>query len=257
MMNKQKMMAAVTIATMTLSAGASVFADEKETVIGEEKVTEVVEGTPEVVEPTVPSEELPPVSDTDTGTAIGGKDTAVDTPADGAGVVVEEPTKSIEQPNVEPAKPDREPVKDKVEKPAEEQTKPTDSEPKDTPKTESTPPQEDKGSQAGQISTSTGQKVEDLGIEKPIVTDAGVKIVGTQNAQVIVQREDGSTEMLAAEAVGATVNEDKTVSVKASDGKMKTLPNTGQEMMTSVAMTVTGILGLIGTVVVKVKEWLG
>lgn len=237
-MNKQKIMMVVAIATMTFSTGASVLANESETVTGNNLGTEVVDdGLTDVVEPTKPSEEKP----------------------------VEERTQPSENPVVEPA----EPTEDSIVEPTEPKNEPVEqpTKPSEIPELAPTPneesgkdpvekPKEDTGVSPGQTSGSTGQKIEDLSVEKPVVTDTGVKIVGTQDAQVIVQREDGSTEVVAAEAIGATVNGDKTVSVKSADGKMKTLPNTGQEKLTSLAMIGSGFAILFGMALRKLKEFM-
>ena len=87
-------------------------------------------------------------------------------------------------------------------------------------------------SQIGTTSTSTGQVVHDV-TKEPVETNTGASIVSTQNGNVVLS--DGS--VVAPEEVGGTVNEDKTISVTDSEGKLKTLPNTG---------TAESILGAIG-----------
>ena len=88
-------------------------------------------------------------------------------------------------------------------------------------------------SQIGTTSTSTGQVVHDV-TKEPVETNTGASIVSTQNGNVVLS--DGS--VVAPEEVGATVNEDKTISVTDKEGKLKTLPNTG---------TTESILGAIGS----------
>ena len=60
-----------------------------------------------------------------------------------------------------------------------------------------------------------------------MTTDNGSSIVSVQNGQPVVSQADGSTQTVDPSSVGATVNSDKTLSVKSDDGQMKTLPNTG------------------------------
>ena len=86
--------------------------------------------------------------------------------------------------------------------------------------------------QIGTISTATGQVVHDV-TKAPVETNTGASIVSTQGGNVVLS--DGS--VVAPEAVGGTVNEDKTISVTDKDGNLKTLPNTG---------TAESILGTIG-----------
>ena len=89
-------------------------------------------------------------------------------------------------------------------------------------------------SQIGTISTATGQVVHDV-TKEPVETNTGASIVSTQDGNVVLS--DGS--VVAPEAVGGTVNEDKTISVTDKDGNLKTLPNTG---------TAESILSTIGVV---------
>ncbi len=86
--------------------------------------------------------------------------------------------------------------------------------------------------QIGTISTATGQVVHDV-TKAPVETNTGASIVSTQGGNVVLS--DGS--VVAPEAVGGTVNEDKTISVTDKDGNLKTLPNTG---------SAESILGTIG-----------
>ena len=106
-----------------------------------------------------------------------------------------------------------------------------DGVPDEKPKTTDQANQQGK-SQIGTTSTSTGQVVHDV-TKEPVETNTGASIVSTQNGNVVLS--DGS--VVAPEEVGGTVNEDKTISVTDSEGKLKTLPNTG---------TAESILGAIG-----------
>lgn len=84
----------------------------------------------------------------------------------------------------------------------------------------------------------------DVSPEKPIVTEQGQEIVGTQDSQVIVRTSDGTTQYVAPEAIGAKKNSDGTVTVKTKEGKMETLPSTGEKA--SVLMSILGI-GLLAS----------
>ena len=79
-------------------------------------------------------------------------------------------------------------------------------------------------SQIGTTSTSTGQVVHDV-TKEPVETNTGASIISTKGGSLVLS--DGS--VVAPEALGAVTNEDKTISVSTSDGKMVTLPNTGTE----------------------------
>ena len=106
-----------------------------------------------------------------------------------------------------------------------------DGVPDEKPKTTDQANQQGK-SQIGTISTSTGQVVHDV-TKDPVETNTGASIVSTQGGNVVLS--DGS--VVAPEAVGGTINEDKTISVTDKDGNLKTLPNTG---------TAESMLGTIG-----------
>lgn len=99
-------------------------------------------------------------------------------------------------------------------------------------------------SQVGTISTSTGQEVVEVTPEKPITTEAGFVIIGTDNSRPIVRYADGSTATVAAEAIGAVVNPDRTISVKTTEGTMTTLPETGEAASLMISLLGVILLGL-------------
>ncbi|HFI0795723.1 TPA: LPXTG cell wall anchor domain-containing protein [Streptococcus suis] len=101
-------------------------------------------------------------------------------------------------------------------------------------------------SQVGTISTSTGQEVVEVTPEKPITTEAGFVIIGTENSQPIVRYADGTTATVAAEAIGAVVNLDRTISVKTTEGIMTTLPETGEVASLMISLLGVTLLGLTG-----------
>ena len=115
-----------------------------------------------------------------------------------------------------------------------------DGVPDEQPKTTDQANQQGK-SQIGTTSTSTGQVVHDV-TKEPVETNTGASIVSTQNGNVVLS--DGS--VVAPEEVGGTVNEDKTISVTDSEGKLKTLPNTG---------TAESILGAIGVMLLTAVSY--
>uniref|UniRef100_UPI003F68F852 LPXTG cell wall anchor domain-containing protein n=1 Tax=Streptococcus pluranimalium TaxID=82348 RepID=UPI003F68F852 len=95
----------------------------------------------------------------------------------------------------------------------------------------------------GTVSPSTGQVVSSVTPEQPIITDKGYEIVSTNQGRVVIAEPNGTTREVEPEEVGAKRNEDGTISVKDSNGEMKTLPETGAE--TSIFMTVFGSLLMI------------
>ena len=111
--------------------------------------------------------------------------------------------------------------------------------------TTSTTKNEDKPA-VGEISKETQQVVSPVSETQPVVTDTGFKIVATANSNLVVQDFDGTLTQVSAEEVGGKVNKDGTVSVKTSEGKMTTLPETGEAttMMTTIGFLVLAFLGL-------------
>lgn len=97
-------------------------------------------------------------------------------------------------------------------------------------------------SQVGTTSTVTGQVVSNVAPSAPVYTNTGYQIVATQDSQVIVAYSDGSTSTLAPEAVGGTVNADKTISITDQSGEMKTLPHTGEKEEALMILAGTSIL---------------
>ncbi len=120
-------------------------------------------------------------------------------------------------------------------------TTPANSENSTTPTTKN----EDKPA-VGEISKETQQVVSPVSETQPVVTDTGFKIVATANSNLVVQDFDGTLTQVSAEEVGGKVNKDGTVSVKTSEGKMTTLPETGEAttMMTTIGVLVLALLGL-------------
>lgn len=94
-----------------------------------------------------------------------------------------------------------------------------------------------------------GQPVVTVTPTAPVVTVAGQTIVSTQNSQIVIANTDGTTSVVAPEAVGFKVNADGTLTGKDAKGKEVTLPKTGE------ASTV--ILTLAGTFFLAAAAFLG
>ena len=93
-----------------------------------------------------------------------------------------------------------------------------------------------------------GQPVVTVTPTAPVLTAAGQTIVSTQNSQIVIANTDGTTSVVAPEAVGFKVNADGTLTGKDAKGKEVTLPKTGE------ASTV--ILTLAGTFFLAVAAFL-
>ena len=261
-MNKKQLLATLALSTIALAQAGFVSADE---------VTPIDSSAPttEVVTPTAPSAstetEAPATQPTEPAvtpvdpTAPSDKDNAgsldgvpADKPApsdkpqdkDNAGSLDGVPTPSDKPqdkdnagsldgvPADKPAPSDKAQDKDNAGS--------LDGVPNEQPKTTDQANQQGK-SQIGTTSTSTGQVVHDV-TKEPVETNTGASIVSTQNGNVVLS--DGS--VVAPEEVGGTVNEDKTISVTDSEGKLKTLPNTG---------TAESILGAIGAMLLTAVSY--
>ena len=94
-----------------------------------------------------------------------------------------------------------------------------------------------------------GQPVVTVTPTAPVITAAGQTIVSTQNSQIVIANTDGTTSVVAPEAVGFKVNADGTLTGKDAKGKEVTLPKTGE------ASTV--ILTLAGTFFLAAAAFLG
>ena len=128
-----------------------------------------------------------------------------------------------------------------TEKPAdkpEEPASPTDKGTSEAPQNPETP-----------AVNVNGQPVVTVTPTAPVVTAAGQTIVSTQNSQIVIANTDGTTSVVAPEAVGFKVNADGTLTGKDAKGKEVTLPKTGE------ASTV--ILTLAGTFFLAAAAFLG
>ena len=228
-MNKKQVLATLALSTIVLGQAGFVSADELAPIDSSAPTTEVVTPT---APRTSTETEAPAVQPT--------------TPS--ATTETEAPTTQPTEPSVTPVDPTTPSVQDKdnagsldgvtTDKPAPSD-KPQDKDnagsldgvPAEKPKTTDEANEQGK-SQIGTTSSATGQVVHDV-TKEPVETNTGASIVSTQGGNVVLS--DGS--VVAPEAVGGIVNEDKTISVTDKDGKLKTLPNTG---------TAESIMGTIG-----------
>lgn len=116
--------------------------------------------------------------------------------------------------------------------------------------TVTTPTTTEPSTKGEEPSTTTEPAAEPIPLDQngnfnPFVSSGGQTIVGTNAGSIVVQYSDGTTQQVAPEAVGATVEGDGSIILKDSEGKLKRLPNTGEE--TSI-LSVFGLslLGAIG-----------
>lgn len=85
--------------------------------------------------------------------------------------------------------------------------------------------------------------------EEPVVTETGYQVVSTENSQVVILTEEGQVEVVAPEVVGAKQQDDGTLVVKASDGKMKVLPATGEH--DALILTIFGVIAILTALVLR------
>ncbi|WP_164682911.1 LPXTG cell wall anchor domain-containing protein [Streptococcus hyointestinalis] len=93
-------------------------------------------------------------------------------------------------------------------------------------------------SHVGTTSTVTGQVVQNVTAQAPVVTNTGATIVSTKDGQLVLT--DGST--VTPETVGATTNSDKTITVTKADGTKTTLPETGDKARSLLSILGAGLL---------------
>ena len=261
-MNKKQVLATLALSTIVLAQAGYVSADEIAPIDSSAPATEVVTPTApsasteteapanQLTEPSVTPVDPTAPSDKDNAGSLDG--VPADKPApsdkaqdkDNAGSLDGVPTPSDKPqdkdnagsldgvPADKPAPSDKAQDKDNAGS--------LDGVPDEQPKTTDQANQQGK-SQIGTTSTSTGQVVHDV-TKEPVETNTGASIVSTQNGNVVLS--DGS--VVAPEEVGGTVNEDKTISVTDSEGKLKTLPNTG---------TAESILGAIGAMLLTAVSY--
>ena len=156
---------------------------------------------------------------------------------DGAGVEVSDSTSTV--------------------KPVEKKESSSDKLKLDENKSENTGTVENIGTNAGQVSVSTKQVIQDVSYNAPVILESGYQVVHTQDAVVTALDTAGNTVQTTAENLGGKTNTDGTVSFKTSTGEVKTLPHTGEK--TAWWSWIVGILILLGAVYLgakeKISEW--
>lgn len=236
-MNKKQLLATLALSTIALAQAGYVSADELAPIDSSAPTTEIVSPT----EPTTTQTEG--TADQTTAPSVTPIDPTAPSDKDNAGSLDGVPTPSDKPqgkdnaesldgvPTDKPVTPDTSSNTDKQQ--GKDNAESLDGVPVEKPKTTDEANEQGK-SQIGTTSTATGQVVHDV-TKDPVETNTGASIVSTQGGNVVLS--DGS--VVAPEAVGGTVNEDKTISVTDKDGNLKTLPNTG---------TAESMLGTIGGV---------
>ena len=217
-MKKNKLLTMLSISTIILANAGIVLADAPVVPVDPSTSTEVTPKPETPAEPSLPVPEKP--------------------------VEPSIPEKPIE-PTPNPSTPSSGDKKD------EEKTKPEEKPDKkpaeERPKTTDEANQAGK-SQIGTTSTATGQVVQDVAPNKPVTTNSGVTIVGVQDSNPIIANADGTTSIVSAASIGATVNPDQTVSVTTASGELKTLPKTGEKAFISSLLSLIGLsLLAVGT----------
>ena len=257
-MNKKQVLATLALSTIALAQAGFVSADELAPIDSSAPTTEVVTPTAPsasteteapAVQPTEPS--VTPVDptapsapqDKDNAESLDGvpadKPATPDQSAPSDKPQGKDNAESLDDvPADKPATPDQSAPLDKPQ--GKDNAESLDGVPAEKPKTTDEANEQGK-SQIGTTSTSTGQVVHDV-TKEPVETNTGASIVSTQNGNVVLS--DGS--VVAPEEVGGTVNEDKTISVTDSEGKLKTLPNTG---------AAESILGAIGAMLLTAVSY--
>ena len=138
---------------------------------------------------------------------------------------------------------------------ADSSTKPAD---KPTEKPEDPASATDKGTSEAPQNPETpavnvnGQPVVTVTPTAPVVTAAGQTIVSTQNSQIVIANTDGTTSVVAPEAVGFKVNADGTLTGKDAKGKEVTLPKTGEA--STVILTMAGTFFLAAAAFLGLKK---
>ena len=168
------------------------------------------------------------------GTSLGkdSKSNKDATVSDGAGVEVSDSTSTV--------------------KPVEKKESSSDKLKLDDNKPESTGAVENIGTNAGQVSESTKQVIQDVSYNAPVVLESGYQVVHTQDAIVTAVDTVGNTVQTSAENLGGKTNKDGTVSFKTSTGEMKTLPHTGEK--TAWWSWIVGIMVILGAVYLGAKD---
>ena len=239
MASKKSIYSSLLLLTLTLGAFVPVtsFADDgiatNDAVLTQPTTDRVATGPS-----TAPSDgDLARSNDSNTGAATPTTPTAPEVPAEPTTPATPE-TPATPAPTADSSTtPADKPIEKPADKP-EEPASPTDKGKSEAAQTPETP-----------AVNVNGQPVVTVTPTAPVVTAAGQTIVSTQNSQIVIANTDGTTSVVAPEAVGFKVNADGTLTGKDAKGKEVTLPKTGE------ASTV--ILTLAGTFFLAVAAFLG
>lgn len=186
---------------------------------------------------TAPSDgDLARSNDSNTGAATPTTPTAPEVPAEPTTPATPE-TPATPAPTADSSTTPAEKPADKPEEPAS----PTDKGTSEAAQTPETP-----------AVNVNGQPVVTVTPTAPVVTAAGQTIVSTQNSQIVIANTDGTTSVVAPEAVGFKVNADGTLTGKDAKGKEVTLPKTGEA--STVILTLAGIFFLAAAVFLGLKK---
>ena len=186
---------------------------------------------------TAPSDgDLARSNDSNTGAATPTTPTAPEVPAEPTTPATPE-TPATPAPTVDSSTTPAEKPADKPEEPAS----PTDKGTSEAAQTPETP-----------AVNVNGQPVVTVTPTAPVVTAAGQTIVSTQNSQIVIANTDGTTSVVAPEAVGFKVNADGTLTGKDAKGKEVTLPKTGEA--STVILTMAGTFFLAAAAFLGLKK---
>ena len=249
MKNKQ-LLASLAISTIVLSQAGTVFAAENVAPVDNSSSPSVTVPVPSAKPDTSVTQPTETPSSTDQTSPVDGTTTpGAQLPSEPSQPSTPPSTVTPSDPNTpptsteEPTKPGGNTTSSSSETPAADGKGQTSEDPKT--KDPVTPPSQNEptndttissqtaasvgANQIGTTSQVTGQVISNVSPAEPIFTNTGYQIVSTQNSQVVIVAADGSTQTVAPEVVGATVNSDKTISVTDQAGKMTTLPSTGDK----------------------------
>jgi len=186
---------------------------------------------------TAPSDgDLARSNDSNTGAATPTTPTAPEVPAEPTTPATPE-TPATPAPTADSSTTPAEKPADKPEEPAS----PTDKGTSEAAQTPETP-----------AVNVNGQPVVTVTPTAPVVTAAGQTIVSTQNSQIVIANTDGTTSVVAPEAVGFKVNADGTLTGKDAKGKEVTLPKTGEA--STVILTMAGTFFLVAAAFLGLKK---
>ena len=238
MASKKSIYSSLLLLTLTLGAFVPVtsFADDgiatNDAVLTQPTTDRVATGPS-----TAPSDgDLARSNDSNTGAATPTTPTAPEVPAEPTTPATPE-TPATPAPTVDSSTTPAEKPADKPEEPAS----PTDKGTSEAAQTPETP-----------AVNVNGQPVVTVTPTAPVVTAAGQTIVSTQNSQIVIANTDGTTSVVAPEAVGFKVNADGTLTGKDAKGKEVTLPKTGEA--STVILTMAGTFFLAAAAFLGLKK---